>query len=1182
VTRCPRCHHRLPASGACPQHGPPSRVAERELPDHALGEISGIVQDECLAAGGSAFVFGATTDADESVVVKWSRWRDAEAVRRFEREAAMTATARPLAPAVRGSGVVGGRPYLVLERLTGTTIAEWLARPEPLEPRATLLAIATAVAELHELGVVHADLKPENLILDGERVRIIDFGLACRGDDVGGEPVSGGTIYYSAPEQLGRSPLTTATDIYALGVIAFELFAGRPPFVGDRAGLEYAHQLCRPPRLGDLATVPIELDRIVHACLSKEPRQRPRAAELAGALATLPRWTSLQRAAPASGARRAERGPALLLWIASGDLATSARIVSDTHGRIVRSSRTGSMAAYVWREHDSPRDAALSTARRLIESGASVAMHSATVLVRSNGDRVSVYGDALDHPERWLPPVPWTGIVASHAVADELAHVVADEDTFPGFRRVVDRDRSKPETPTTPELIARGGLVNEIIAAVASAMEEARPLLVTIVGESRMGKSRALELVRTWLATRSVPVIAIGARSSFARPIVAEQLEQALADRGGLTLVDRLCNAAEAGQAIVIDDAHLVEDDVLDAIEIASRWSRGRLIAILATGPSLLDGRPAWSTGPGQLTFTLRQLCDHDAAALTRRLLAPARRVPDAFIDVIVARTAGNPGAIVGVARELHRRGLVRRHPDSDEWYVAADEIGTLPPDFGEHWLAAQELARLPAGMATFLQLCATLGVDFTIDEVDAVQTAVPRIDAPIDARAGLDWLARRRLVVVDGARVAIAQPSLRAAFYDQLDPTLRDEIHRAAYAYWVRNRERSIEHAIHVAHHGRACGEREGAADAFLVLAVDANRRRAHVEAERLATMVLDTAAADATRVRAAALLERARARRPLTLYEAARTDLIESRRLAEELGDVVLVIETLVAEGAICDFVDRLAESVFLIERAAMLAEAGIPIATEARLNNWLGVVRARQDRLEEAAARLDRAIATAEPLGDHETVVGSMLMLGGVLRRLGRPSDGLAVLDRTIERCRTIRDVFHLTIGYFNRINMWRELGELANAEADCKEAIAIAERHGYGQLEIWGWHNLATLHFHVGARDHALAAARRAYEQAHRRFRTQPPMVATLQLAAFEAGVGASERADELLGQIDRRDAEATPSTAAVFDAARALLSDADEQEWQRLVERAEQISEADDRSLVLWLCQRAGLRRVARA
>jgi tetratricopeptide (TPR) repeat protein len=153
------------------------------------------------------------------------------------------------------------------------------------------------------------------------------------------------------------------------------------------------------------------------------------------------------------------------------------------------------------------------------------------------------------------------------------------------------------------------------------------------------------------------------------------------------------------------------------------------------------------------------------------------------------------------------------------------------------------------------------------------------------------------------------------------------------------------------------------------------------------------------------------------------------------------------------VCDFTERLGESARLIEDAAAQAPAELPASVQARLDNWLGVVRARQERLPEAQALLTAAIARADALDDHATATGSRLMLGGVLRRQGLVAEGRAVLDRAIDDCARAGDHFHLAIGLFNRVNAWRQLDRPREAEADAERAIGVANRMGLDQVELW---------------------------------------------------------------------------------------------------------------------------------
>src|SRR6185436_13436658 len=96
----------------------------------------------------------------------------------------------------------------------------------------------------------------------------------------------------------------------------------------------------------------------------------------------------------------------------------------------------------------------------------------------------------------------------------------------------------------------------------------------------------------------------------------------------------------------------------------------------------------------------------------------------------------GIPGALVAIATEIRRRGLIQRHPASDEWYVAADQIDFVELEPGVRWRAARELASLPAGMAELVELVSCLGPRFELDEVDAIQHAAPRGTTTIDPQA--------------------------------------------------------------------------------------------------------------------------------------------------------------------------------------------------------------------------------------------------------------------------------------------------------------------------------------------------------------------------------------------------------------------------------------------------------------
>lgn len=201
-----------------------------------------------------------------------------------------------------------GLPYLVMEYLPGETLAA-VADRWPLSPAqivAVAAQVAAALAALHEAGIVHCDVKPENVFIvdlarssarglsgpasDGgtwPRVKVIDFGVSRRIGEPAGEDASvAGTPWCMAPEQWQGRP-EAASDVYSLGCMLYELTTGQQPFEGSLPALMTAHLEQRPARPSWLARVPLELERLILRSLAKQPADRPTMTALAGELAAL-------------------------------------------------------------------------------------------------------------------------------------------------------------------------------------------------------------------------------------------------------------------------------------------------------------------------------------------------------------------------------------------------------------------------------------------------------------------------------------------------------------------------------------------------------------------------------------------------------------------------------------------------------------------------------------------------------------------------------------------------------------------------------------------------------------------------------------------------------------------------------------------------------------------------------
>ena len=219
--------------------------------------------------------------------------RDPSSSRRFVREA--RAAARVHHPGIVDVTDFGtlrdGRPYLVMELLTGHALHEVaadagaLSALEPVRAIRVMRQVCQALAAAHACGVVHRDLTPANIFVlpDGEieRVVLVDFGSASTpepdGDVSDGPPgVVIGTPHYISPEQLRGRPGDARSDIYAVGIILFELLTGSPPFDGASArDIALQHLQAEIPNIeSPHGELPEELVRLVQHCMAKQPDER--------------------------------------------------------------------------------------------------------------------------------------------------------------------------------------------------------------------------------------------------------------------------------------------------------------------------------------------------------------------------------------------------------------------------------------------------------------------------------------------------------------------------------------------------------------------------------------------------------------------------------------------------------------------------------------------------------------------------------------------------------------------------------------------------------------------------------------------------------------------------------------------------------------------------------------------
>jgi diguanylate cyclase (GGDEF)-like protein len=254
---------------------------------------------EELGRGSSTVVYRAGR-GDRHYAVKIQQAGGAEQVAAFNREAALLASLHhPGLVRVHEVGDLDGRPYLVMDLLAGQSLATVLrhAPLSDLQATAVVIEVADALAAAHQAGLVHRDLKPDNIMVgpDG-RVTLIDFGLAARArrNDTG---VAVGTFQYSAPEQTGtlHRSVDGRADLYSLGVVLFECLTQALPFRTSDVGELIRMHLTAPPPLDELPpTVSPALRGVLERLLAKDPDDRYHTC--AGLIADLRRIASGERA----------------------------------------------------------------------------------------------------------------------------------------------------------------------------------------------------------------------------------------------------------------------------------------------------------------------------------------------------------------------------------------------------------------------------------------------------------------------------------------------------------------------------------------------------------------------------------------------------------------------------------------------------------------------------------------------------------------------------------------------------------------------------------------------------------------------------------------------------------------------------------------------------------------------
>jgi tetratricopeptide (TPR) repeat protein len=895
--------------------------------------------------------------------------------------------------------------------------------------REIALQAAAGLEAIHAAGVVHRDVKPENLLLaDDARLRISDLGvakLAESGSTLTSEGHFVGTLAYASPEQCQGGPVGPASDLYALGVVLYELATGANPFASDGPwGALRAHLDRVPPPVHEVRPdFSSFLSGVVATLLAKDPAQRfasARALRAAVEEGEGGAWWErrLQRALSAGRPRVPVRCETALRGRAQdvADLEATFQDALAGRGRVV--FLVG--------------EAGLGKSRLAHELLQAHATQDVEVLYGAY--RADRHGGALRDGLAGL----FAGVEGSRRLAACLAET---PDLVEPFGRYLRRD-AVPTGGASFQPAARDALVLRLLERLA----DERPVIWVVedVQHAPPDALRLLTALARGAASRRV-LLVVTSREPLPEPFAEAWRRMAHVRRRDLHRLDR-------------EDVHDLVADVLRDEEAASRL--GPKVATLADGVPLfaleiiqgleasgaleraVDGRlverrrvetiAVPSSLREAVLGRLRELRREEAEILDVAAVQGHTFVPD-----VIARVRGEPRIRVleALGHIERRHGLVRSDGASvrfDHPLVHEVVYGAMPPAL------RAEVHRLVADA-----LLAGAGSDepAEIPGPTAHWVVHHLLRGSEPARAAPYLRAAVRHLEATHQREAVVDVARRAADVGSLPPEEREGMLRTL--------------GRHLLHLGR-------------MAASEAALR----EAVALSDASGDAAARARTRI-ALAFHHLASAR-----YEGALEILDETEALLAAAADPALEAEALGGRGQAWWCLGRYDRARACHERALAVArEAHLPVF-EARASSDLGVVCHELGYLEEAEALLRRALELQEALGDRTNRGATSSNLANVFHDQGRKAEALALYEGSLAFERTIANRAGEAVALVNLGTVWLDFGALAEADSAWRRCIAITREIGARRVEAFAHHGLGQLAASRGDREAARESLQRA--------------------------------------------------------------------------------------------------------
>ena len=533
MIRCHGCGRRLPDSEPrCQTHGvTPSRPPDNAAaPPATPPEVPGYTIGALLGQGGFGAVFRAERLIDRrQVALKVARADNPVAGESLVREiAALVKVGPPAVPEVYDSGTLAdGAPFVAMELINAPTLSERMAAADgpvkvaDLERQA--LQILSPIEVAHRRGLVHCDLKPENIFVAADfGARLFDFGLVRRSGDAHAETTEeeapAGTPEYMSPEQCeGRADIDLRSDVYSVGIILYELLAGAPPFWGNPADVKQNHRSRRPAALGRRATLPMAVEDVIMRCLAKDPERRyADASQLAAALraafenATPDLRTPMMTISEAPAARpgepatpakpaapaRQRQAVALIFCECKGGVGAVREVMNSMGAHLAHTAGAQIVLAFGHELGDNPTRSATNAATLLIARGlcARALVDLATVSIQARPDGSRRYQSALfakkeSYPSATDPEGVMLSAAATEVMPDLPVDPVSGRTGMSLIRKVNQLSEHTTTRVNIAPLVGRDELLRTLLASARTIAETGGPMITTVIGEVGFGKT---------------------------------------------------------------------------------------------------------------------------------------------------------------------------------------------------------------------------------------------------------------------------------------------------------------------------------------------------------------------------------------------------------------------------------------------------------------------------------------------------------------------------------------------------------------------------------------------------------------------------------------------------------------------------------------------------------------------